>query len=739
VRPANVQELEQEEPKKEEEKKEEKKEEAKKASEEDVLAMLEGVSIEVDEGDKTLPSFTDMRGRLLLEFLATEKSYAKALETAIKKYREPLLQGAGIGESDAKVIFSNIDMLYDLSTQRVIPALTDALGGKQSSADVMLGQAILPLTKDFTCFMAYGQDYEAALARVAKLNASSKPFSSFMEKIYEESAGPAPAGTPPLAAGTGAGLAVRDLEAQLITPIQRLPRYLLLLRDIIKNTDKDSKDIPDLEKAVEGIQKSADMLNSVCMSVPETYLPATFGFRTTAGAPAKGVIFNLGIDLNSASDLLAANFGGRSDPFVTVTIIGKKEKLSSNVIRKTINPTWNQSWTLKNIDVLTEALIEVWDWERVGPPNFLGQNKIDLVSNVVILDESGAKEGTPLGEVAYNNLTLGPKPDGKDKAKIKGSVSLTLKLKAGGESPLPLLLSLPVCLKLFREANTGATKASDPIEIDKVVKMVMDALYSTGAQLHFPYVQYLAKLCSQREGTEGKVRFGVLIQEVLGDLTPICLHPKLLKILNKNQPHDPILFERLSEKAADRIPIRVAFLGAPKTGKSSIIHRFATGEFGTGGGLGEGAIDVKHKETGKVFEFTTIECDPAQMDVNSLKGCHVVVVCLSLLVQPKEGLQEASDSIGYLKTVFPFYNQIMSANTQLGMGKPHLIMLGTKSDALAGEVILPRPPFPTLTSAIRFAGGGVFESRYVESSAKDNKNVDDLFQVCAFLRLCDMK
>ena len=102
---------------------------------------------------------------------------------------------------------------------------------------------------------------------------------------------------------------------------------------------------------------------------------------------------------------------------------------------------------------------------------------------------------------------------------------------------------------------------------------------------------------------------------------------------------DGPLFERLSEKSNDRVPIRVAFLGAPKSGKTSVIHRFATGEFGTGGGVGgevgERVIDVRHKETGKVFEFTTLDFngDPSKVDVKSLKGCHVVVVMLSLLVQ----------------------------------------------------------------------------------------------------------
>ena len=249
------------------------------------------------------------------------------------------------------------------------------------------------------------------------------------------------------------------------------------------------------------------------------------------------------------------------------------------------------------------------------------------------------------------------------------------------------------------------------------------------------------------------------MQAVLGDLTPICLHPKLNKILAKPSlpgslspsPFPPLplrsfpnllsegpIFEKLSEKPDDRIPIRIAFLGAPQTGKTSVIQRFTTGgweERAVGGAQGEVAETVvvgKHKETGKVFEFTMLDfgSEPEKVDVGSLKGCHAVVVMMSLLVQvggvrvrgrrvalrllfsnifflllqPKEKKQECFDSIAYLKKVFPFYSQLMSSNTQLGMGKPHLIMLGTKSDMLEGEVVLPRPPFPTLTSALRFAG-----------------------------------
>ena len=81
-------------------------------------------------------------------------------------------------------------------------------------------------------------------------------------------------------------------------------------------------------------------------------------------------------------------------------------------------------------------------------------------------------------------------------------------------------------------------------------------------------------------------------------------------------------------------------MGAPKSGKSSVIKRFSTGEWEEGGAGGEGGVKEtvvvrKHNESGKVFEFTMLDfgSDVGQVDVSSLKGCHAVVAMMSLLVQ----------------------------------------------------------------------------------------------------------
>lgn len=51
------------------------------------------------------------------------------------------------------------------------------------------------------------------------------------------------------------------LESLLITPIQRIPRYNLLLADLIKNTPEDHPDLPKLKEALKRMIEMAEQVN----------------------------------------------------------------------------------------------------------------------------------------------------------------------------------------------------------------------------------------------------------------------------------------------------------------------------------------------------------------------------------------------------------------------------------------------------------------------------------------------
>lgn len=52
-----------------------------------------------------------------------------------------------------------------------------------------------------------------------------------------------------------------SLESILIKPVQRIPRYNLLLEDLLKNTPADHADHPNIQKALGKMKEVADHIN----------------------------------------------------------------------------------------------------------------------------------------------------------------------------------------------------------------------------------------------------------------------------------------------------------------------------------------------------------------------------------------------------------------------------------------------------------------------------------------------
>eukprot|EP00756_Hemistasia_phaeocysticola_P012854 Hpha_TRINITY_DN15232_c2_g12::TRINITY_DN15232_c2_g12_i1::g.66564::m.66564 len=52
------------------------------------------------------------------------------------------------------------------------------------------------------------------------------------------------------------------------------------------------------------------------------------------------------VNIRSGKDLVAADSGGTSDPYVIVSVPGTKSKVRTAVIKKTVNPVWNQTFQL---------------------------------------------------------------------------------------------------------------------------------------------------------------------------------------------------------------------------------------------------------------------------------------------------------------------------------------------------------------------------------------------------------
>jgi len=171
----------------------------------------------------------ESRRRILEELVLSEASFNADLHVVTDVYITGL-RAAGstvISTNDLKGIFGDWEILMGLSDQ-LYGDLMAAVSNRTSLAATLT--RIAPFLK---AFAPYLRSYLAATALKTKLVEESVPFANFL----------ATASSDPRSHGL-------DLGSFLVMPVQRVPRYVLLLDAILKDTPPEHPEHADVVKAL---------------------------------------------------------------------------------------------------------------------------------------------------------------------------------------------------------------------------------------------------------------------------------------------------------------------------------------------------------------------------------------------------------------------------------------------------------------------------------------------------------
>nr|XP_014342392.1 PREDICTED: multiple C2 and transmembrane domain-containing protein 2 [Latimeria chalumnae] len=86
----------------------------------------------------------------------------------------------------------------------------------------------------------------------------------------------------------------------------------------------------------------------------------------------------LQVKVMKATDLLAADFGGKSDPFCMLEL--NNDRLQTHTVYKNLNPEWNKVFTFSVKDIHDVLEVTVFDEDGDKSPDFLGKVAIPLLS-----------------------------------------------------------------------------------------------------------------------------------------------------------------------------------------------------------------------------------------------------------------------------------------------------------------------------------------------------------------------
>uniref|UniRef100_A0A7S1VQ07 Uncharacterized protein n=1 Tax=Sexangularia sp. CB-2014 TaxID=1486929 RepID=A0A7S1VQ07_9EUKA len=181
------------------------------------------------------------RHKIVSEIVSTEVSYLRSLQTAIDLFLNEFRKNPKVKPEDTETIFGNIEQIVSLHTNML--QKLEAAMAHWDPDDTRLGGLFLELCPLLVpVYSPYVNNYTESIKLLDRL-AENKQFAvwvrALLDKQREQNA----------------------LSSFLITPVQRIPRYILLLADLAKHTPGAHSDYDDLSDAIEGLRRAAAAVN----------------------------------------------------------------------------------------------------------------------------------------------------------------------------------------------------------------------------------------------------------------------------------------------------------------------------------------------------------------------------------------------------------------------------------------------------------------------------------------------
>nr|XP_008115970.1 PREDICTED: rho guanine nucleotide exchange factor 17 [Anolis carolinensis] len=196
----------------------------------------------------------DMRKHVIMTLLDTEQSYVESLRTLMQGYMKPLKQPENSILCDPSLVDEIFDQIPELLEhhEEFLDQISECMQNwheKQKVGDIL----VQSFSKDIlvNIYSAYIDNFLNAKDAVRIAKEAKPAFMKFLEQSMRENK---------------EKQALSDL---MIKPVQRIPRYELLVKDLLKHTPEEHPDHPFLLEAQRSIKQVAERINKGMKSAEE--------------------------------------------------------------------------------------------------------------------------------------------------------------------------------------------------------------------------------------------------------------------------------------------------------------------------------------------------------------------------------------------------------------------------------------------------------------------------------------
>jgi hypothetical protein len=182
------------------------------------------------------------RNEIAREVLTSERKYVQdGLDVLLAMFLEPLRTNGIVTKEEVKLIFGDIEAIrnYNVMLLDQLEKRMQKWDESQQMGDIF--QSAVPFLKVYT---VYVNKYNSALETLVECRTKNKKMAAFLEKQT-----------------SSARCNGLDIGSYLIMPIQRIPRYVLLLQELLKFTEPAHVDYAGLQMATTKMREVADYVN----------------------------------------------------------------------------------------------------------------------------------------------------------------------------------------------------------------------------------------------------------------------------------------------------------------------------------------------------------------------------------------------------------------------------------------------------------------------------------------------
>ncbi|XP_050182759.1 FYVE, RhoGEF and PH domain-containing protein 2 [Myiozetetes cayanensis] len=176
--------------------------------------------------------------KIALELLETEQAYVNRLHLLDQVFYAELMKEAKTGktvpEEVVKMIFSNISSIYQFHSEFFLPELRKRM--EDWNCNPRIGDVIQKLAPFLKMYGEYVKNFDKAVELITAWSEKSPPFQELIADIQKRKV-----------------CANLTLQHHMLEPVQRIPRYELLLKDYVRKLPPESPDRGDAQKALEMI------------------------------------------------------------------------------------------------------------------------------------------------------------------------------------------------------------------------------------------------------------------------------------------------------------------------------------------------------------------------------------------------------------------------------------------------------------------------------------------------------